>query len=69
MADKSLRSRLKRLFSTNVIVRHAGGRTLKVADTNKVQEDRELVYFLIMNQWTMIQSYHLHLIYMRMSLQ
>jgi hypothetical protein len=37
MADKSLRARLKRLFSTNVIVRHAGGRTLKVADTNRVQ--------------------------------
>jgi hypothetical protein len=37
MADKSLRSRLKRLFSTNVIVRHAGGKRLKVADTNRVQ--------------------------------
>ena len=37
MADTSLRSRLKRLFSTNVIVRHAGGKTLKVADTNRVQ--------------------------------
>ena len=42
MADKSLRSRLKRLFSTNVIVRHAGGRTLKVADTNKVQAVSDL---------------------------
>jgi hypothetical protein len=37
MADTTLRSRLKRLFSTNVIVRHAGGRTLKIADTNRVQ--------------------------------
>ena len=42
MADKSLRSRLKRLFSTNVIVRHAGGRTLKVTDTNKVQAVSDL---------------------------
>ena len=42
MADKSLRSRLKRLFSTNVIVRHAGGRTLKVADTNRVQAVSDL---------------------------
>jgi len=42
MADKSLRSRLKRLFSSNVIVRHAGGRTLKVADTNKVQAVSDL---------------------------
>ena len=42
MADKSLRSRLKRLFSSNVIVRHAGGRTLKVADTNRVQAVSDL---------------------------
>ena len=37
MASTSLRSRLRRLFSTNVIVRHAGGRTLKIADTDRVQ--------------------------------
>jgi hypothetical protein len=37
MADTTLRSRLRRLFSTNVIVRHAGGRKLKIADTDRVQ--------------------------------
>ena len=37
MADTTLRSRLRRLFSTNVIVRHAGGKKLKIADTDKVQ--------------------------------
>ena len=37
MADITLRSRLRRLFSTNVIVRHAGGRKLKIADTDRVQ--------------------------------
>ena len=37
MAKTNLRSRLQRLFSTNVIVRHAGGRKLKIADTGKVQ--------------------------------
>jgi len=37
MAKKSLRSRLQRLFSTNVIVRHAGGKKLKIADTDNVQ--------------------------------
>jgi hypothetical protein len=37
MAQTNLRARLTRLFSTNVIVRHAGGKKLKVADTNKVQ--------------------------------
>tara|TARA_Y100001938_G_scaffold43728_1_gene60543 strand:+ start:397 stop:2283 length:1887 start_codon:yes stop_codon:yes gene_type:complete len=38
MAKTNLRARLKRLFSTNVIVRHAGGRKLKIADTNRVQQ-------------------------------
>jgi hypothetical protein len=37
MAQTSLRARLTRLFSTNVIVRHAGGRKLKIADTDRVQ--------------------------------
>ncbi len=37
MADKSLRNRLKRLFSTSVIVRNVGGRRLKVVDTSKSQ--------------------------------
>ena len=37
MAQTSLRARLKRLFSTNVIVRHAGGKKLKIADTERVQ--------------------------------
>ena len=32
MAESKLRARLKRLFSTNVIVRHAGGKKLKIAD-------------------------------------
>ena len=37
MADKSIRARLFRLFSTNVIVRNVGGRRLKVVDTSKSQ--------------------------------
>ena len=37
MAESKLRARLRRLFSTNVIVRHAGGRKLKIADTDRVQ--------------------------------
>ena len=31
MADTSLKSRLLRLFSTNVIVRNVGGKKLKVS--------------------------------------
>ena len=37
MADKTLFGRLRRLFSTNVIVRNVGGRKLKIADTDQVQ--------------------------------
>jgi len=37
MADKSLFGRLRRLFSTNVIVRNVGGKKLKIADTDQVQ--------------------------------
>ncbi|SVD53335.1 uncharacterized protein METZ01_LOCUS406189, partial [marine metagenome] len=37
MADTSIRARLARLFSGNVIVRNIGGRRLKVADTSKLQ--------------------------------
>ena len=37
MADKSLFSRLQRLFSTNVIVRNVGGKKLKVSDTSRTQ--------------------------------
>ena len=37
MAETKFFSRIKRLFSTNVIVRNIGGRSLKISDTNKVQ--------------------------------
>ena len=37
MADKSLFSRLQRLFSTNVIVRNVGGKRLRVSDTSRTQ--------------------------------
>ena len=42
MADKSLFSRLKRLFSTDVIIRNAGGNQLKVFDVNKAQQTGDL---------------------------
>ena len=37
MADTSLFNRLRRLFSTNVIVRNVGGKRLKVSDTSRTQ--------------------------------
>ena len=37
MADQDLFSRLKRLFSTNTIVRNIGGKKLKIIDTGQLQ--------------------------------
>ena len=42
MADKSIFTRLKRLFSTDVIIRNVGGNQLKVIDTNSIQQAGEL---------------------------
>jgi len=42
MADTSIFSRLRRLFSTDVIIRNVGGDQLKVADTNQIQMSGEL---------------------------
>ena len=42
MADKRLFSRLKRLFSTDVMIRNQGGNQfLKVMDINKIQQSGE----------------------------
>ena len=37
MADNSIFGRLKKLFSTNTVVRNVGGKRLKVADTDNIQ--------------------------------
>ena len=37
MAQKDLRSRLSRLFSTNVVVRRIAKNRLKAVDTNRLQ--------------------------------
>ena len=37
MADKSFFGRLRRLFSSTVVVRNVGGRKLKIADTDNIQ--------------------------------
>ena len=42
MADTSILSRLRRLFSTDVVIRNVGGNQLKVADTNQIQMSGEL---------------------------
>ena len=42
MANTSVFTRLKRLFSTDVIIRNVGGNQLKVIDTNSIQQAGEL---------------------------
>jgi hypothetical protein len=42
MADKNLFSRLKRLFSTDVIIRNQGGTQLRVMDVNQIQQSGDL---------------------------
>jgi hypothetical protein len=37
MADNSIYGRLKKLFSTNTVVRNVGGKRLRVADTDQIQ--------------------------------
>ena len=42
MADKRLFPRLKRLFSTDVVIRNVGGNQLKVFDVNSIQKTGNL---------------------------
>ena len=42
MADKGLFPRLKRLFSTDVVIRNVGGNQLKVFDVNSIQKTGNL---------------------------
>jgi hypothetical protein len=42
MADTTLFTRLKRLFSTDVVIRNQGGNQLKVMDVNKIQQSGDL---------------------------
>jgi len=42
MADKGLFPRLKRLFSTDLVIRNAGGNQLRVMDINKIQQSGDI---------------------------
>ena len=42
MADKNVFSRLKRLFSSDVIIRNIGGNQLKVLDVNSIQQSGQI---------------------------
>ena len=56
MADTSIFSRLRRLFSTDVIIRNVGGDQLSVADTNQIQMSGELENNSLMARYNRIYT-------------
>ena len=56
MADKSVFTRLKRLFSTDVIIRNVGGDQIKVIDSGKIQSTGELETNSLMDRYNRIFS-------------
>jgi hypothetical protein len=56
MADTSIFSRLQRLFSTDVIIRNAGGNQLKVMDVNSIQSTGEFKTNALVDRYSRIYS-------------
>ena len=56
MAEKGLFSRLRRLFSTDVIIRNVGGNQLKVFDVNKIQQSGEIETNSLVDRFNRIYS-------------
>ena len=56
MADTSLFSRLKRLFSTDVVMRNEGGNQLKVMDVNTIQQTGDLTNNSLVDRYNRIYS-------------
>ena len=56
MADKSVFTRLKRLFSTDVIIRNVGGNQVKVIDSGKIQSTGELETNSLVDRYNRIYS-------------
>jgi len=56
MADKGLFPRLQRLFSTDVIIRNAGGNQLKVMDVNSIQTTGEYQTNSLIDRYSRIYS-------------
>jgi len=56
MADTSVFSRLRRLFSTDVIIRNAGGNQLKTFDINKAQQTGTLETNSLVDRFNRIYS-------------
>jgi len=56
MADTGLFPRLRRLFSTDVIIRNVGGSQLKVFDVNKIQQSGEIETNTLVDRFNRIYS-------------
>ena len=56
MADKSFFGRLRRLFSTNVIIRNVGGRQLKIADTDHRQSFRNVATNFMYDKYSRLHT-------------
>ena len=56
MADKSIFPRLKRLFSTDVIVRNEGGNQLRVMDVNSIQQSGKYETNSLIDRYSRIYS-------------
>ena len=56
MADKSLFGRLRRLFSTDVVIRNVGGNQLKVFDVDQIQKSGNYETNALVDRFTRIYS-------------
>jgi hypothetical protein len=56
MADKSLFSRLQRLFSTDVIIRNVGGDQVKVMDSSTIQQNGEIQTNSLIDRYNRLYS-------------
>jgi hypothetical protein len=58
MAETSVISRLKRLFSADVIIRNVGGNELKVTDINKIQSSGKFETNSLVDRFTRLYQYN-----------
>ena len=56
MADKSLFTRLQRLFSTDVIIRNQGGNELKVMDVDSIQQSGDIATNSLIDRYNRLYS-------------
>ena len=63
MADTSLFGRLRRLFSSDVVVRNVGGNELKVTDTNSIQTTGKYQTNSLIDRFSRLYLYNLSLIH------